>query len=153
VPAYVEEPLVNVERMAFVAALVRDPVRDGERLAEVLDTALFAYGDELPPDVPHAALDLGDCMLALYPVPPDEATSRAVWGGAYERPRCIALALSVPEQSTAERVLDHAEVVVHHCASALQHAILVDGVPFPVVLTDQLLAGDPRATRADQEER
>ncbi len=152
VPPFTAPPIVNVERMAFVAALVRDPVRDGERLAEVLDTALHAYGDELAPDVPHVALDLGDCMLALYPVPPDSATSRAVWGGVYERPRCIALALSVPEQSTAERVLEHAGVGVHHHA-ADGRAVLVDGLPFPVLLTDHLLAGDPRTTHTDREER
>jgi catechol 2,3-dioxygenase-like lactoylglutathione lyase family enzyme len=152
VPPFVDEPLVNVERMAFVAALVRDPVRDGQRLAEVLDTALFAYGDDLPPDVPHVGLDLGDCMLALYPVPPDEATSRAVWGGAHDRPRCIALGLSVAEQSLAERLLAEAGVVAHH-RGADGRAVLVEGVPFPVVLTDQLLVGDPRASRADRADR
>ena len=29
---------------------------------------------------------------------PTQATSRAVWGGAYERPRCLALGLSVADQ-------------------------------------------------------
>lgn len=153
VPPFVEPPLVDVERMAFVAALVRDPVADAQRLAEVLDTASYQYGDDLAPDVPHVALDLGDCMLALYPIPPDEATSRAVWGGAYDRPRCIALGLTVPEQPLAERVLADAGVAVHHRASALRHAVLVEELPFPVVLTDQLLVGDPRAVHTDQEDR
>jgi hypothetical protein len=152
VPPFVTEPVVNIDRMAFVAALVRDPVRDGDRLAEVLDTARFRYGDDLAPDVAHVGLDLGDCMLALYPIPPDEATSRAVWGGLYDRPRCIALGLSVADQPTAERALADAGVAVHHRA-ADGRAVLVDGLPFPVVLSDELLAGDPRARRADQEDR
>jgi hypothetical protein len=154
VPAFVAEPVVNVERMAFVGAIVRDPARDGERLAEVLDTTLVTgeHGDA--PDVAHCALDLGDCMLALYPIPDDAATSRAVWGGVYERPRCLALGLIVVDQGVAERALDAAGVPVHHRAGD-GRAVLVAGLPFPVVLTDQLLAGDPRTTTITriQEER
>jgi catechol 2,3-dioxygenase-like lactoylglutathione lyase family enzyme len=157
VPAFVEEPVVAVERMAFVGALVGDPARDGERLAEVLDTELVAYAHEDAVDVAHCALDLGDCMLALYPVPPDEATSRAVWGGAYERPRCLALGLTVADQGVAERALDGAGLPVHHRAGD-GRAVLVAGLPFPVVLADRLLPGDPRGAGHDpsahpQEER
>jgi catechol 2,3-dioxygenase-like lactoylglutathione lyase family enzyme len=157
VPAFVEEPLVDVEHMAFVGALVRDPAEDGERLAEVLDTALVTYdhGDAI--DVAHCALDLGDCMLALYPIPGDDATSRAVWGAVHARPRCLALGLTVADQALAERALAAAGVTVHHCATD-GRAVLVDGLPFPVVLTDRLLPGDPRRNGADtiarvQEER
>ena len=104
--------------MAFVGAIVRDPATDGERLAEVLDTGLIAYEHGDAVDVAHCALDLGDCLLALYPVPPDEATSRAVWGGAYERPRVPrARACTVADQDVAERALEAAGVAVHHRAS------------------------------------
>jgi hypothetical protein len=139
--------------MAFVGAVVRDPERDGEQLAEVLDTELVTYDHHDAVDVPHRALDLGDCLLALYPVPPDAATSRAVWGGVYERPRCLALGLSVADQDVSERALVDAGLPVHHRSSALHHAVLVDGLPFPVVLTDRLLGGDPRSTDSTQEER
>jgi hypothetical protein len=148
VPSFVVEPAVNVERMAFVGAIVRDPTADGARLAEVLDTALVTYEPRGAFDVPHCALDLGDCMLALYPIPPDDATSRAVWGDVYERPRCLALGVSVPDQRVAELALAEAGVDVHH-RTADERAVLVDGLPFPVVLTDSLLTGDPRT----QEER
>ncbi len=146
-PSFVEQPLLNVERMAFVGAIVRDPVADGERLAEVLDTDLVVYehGDDAPPDVPHCALDLGDCLLALYPIPPDAATSRSLWGGAYDRPRCLALGLTVVDLQLAERALAGAGVGVHHRVDALRHVVLLDGLPFPVVLTDRLLPGDPRS--------
>jgi hypothetical protein len=147
---FVEAPVVAVEHMAFVAALVADPRVDGRRLAEVLDTPLVDYGDGLGPDVPHAALDLGDCLLALYPL--DEATSREIWGGLHARPRCIALALSVVDQRVAERALAAEGVVVHH-RDADGRAVLVDGVPFPVVLTEALLPGDPRTAGPNQEER
>jgi catechol 2,3-dioxygenase-like lactoylglutathione lyase family enzyme len=148
VPPFVAEPVVSVERMAFVGAIVRDPVSDGERLAQVLDTALVAYEHGDAPDAAHCALDLGDCMLALYPIPPDEATSRAVWGGVYERPRCLALGLTVADQAVAERALDASGVPVHHRAGD-GSAVLVAGLPFPVMLNDQLLAGDPRTPQEE----
>jgi catechol 2,3-dioxygenase-like lactoylglutathione lyase family enzyme len=143
-PRFVDTPVVNVEHMAFVAAIVRDPARDGERLAEVLDTELATYASDAV-DAAQCALDLGDCMLALYPIPPDEATSRALWGGAYDRPRCLALGLSVADLGLAERALGDVEVTVHHRGSD-GRSVLVDGLPFPVVLTDRLLPGDPRRT-------
>jgi len=152
-PPHVEPPVVAVDRVAFVGALVRDPATDARRLAAVLDTAMVEYGDgtTLGADVPHAALDLGDCMLALYPVPPDEDASLAVWGGRHSRPRCLGLALSVVDQRVAERALAAEGVVVHH-RDADDRAVLVDGLPFPIVLTENLLPGDPRAAHPDQEE-
>jgi hypothetical protein len=143
VPEFVVEPLVNVARMAFVAALVRDPERDAARLAEVLDTDRIDYLHGGSPDRVHHALDLGDCLLALYPVPPDDATSQQVWAGAYDRPRCIALGLLVDDLGSAEALLADAGVAVHH-RTGDGHVILVDHLPFPVVLTDRLLGGDPR---------
>jgi catechol 2,3-dioxygenase-like lactoylglutathione lyase family enzyme len=148
---FTEPPVVAVDRMAFVAAVVADPVADGRRLAEVLDTELVDYGDGLGPDAPRVALDLGDSMLALYPLPPDEETSLAIWGGHHTRARCLALALSVVDQRVAERALAAEGVVVHH-RGADGRAVLVDGLPFPVVLTETLLPGDPRAAHPNQEE-
>lgn len=150
---FVAPPVVAVDRMAFVAALVRDPREDARRLAEVLDTAWFDYGDgpDLGPDVPAAALDLGDCMLALYPIPPDEATSRAVWGAHHERSRCIALALSVTDQGVAERALLAEAVGVHHRAGDGRLVLDPGALPFPIVLTEQLLSGDPRTPRTQED--
>jgi hypothetical protein len=112
----------------------------------VLDTAMFEYGDGdgLGADVPHAALDLGDCMLALYPIPADEQMSRDIWGGVHDRPRCIALALSVADQTIAVRALAAEGVTVHHRAGDGRVVLDPSALPFPVVLTEQLLPGDPR---------
>lgn len=149
VPSFVDEPVVDVERMAFVGALVRDPVVDGDRLAEVLDTDVVTYEHDGAFDVPHRALDLGDCMLALYPIPPDEATSIALWGAVYERPRCLALGLTVVEQGVAERALEAAALGVHHRTTD-GRAVYVGGLPFPVVLGDDVLPGDPRLARGKE---
>ncbi len=62
----------------------------------------------------------------------------------YDRPRCLALGLTVTDQGLAERSLDAVGVPVHHRAGG-ESAVLVDGLPFPVVLTEQLLTGDPRS--------
>jgi hypothetical protein len=150
---FVRPPVVNIERMAFVAALVRDPAADGRRLAEVLDTTLVEYGDAgaLGPDVAHAAVDLGDCMLALYPVPPDAAASRDIWGGRHDRPRCVALALSVAAQDVAERALAAEGVTVHHRAGDGRVVLDPRSLPFPVLLTEHLLPGDPRAPRSEED--
>jgi catechol 2,3-dioxygenase-like lactoylglutathione lyase family enzyme len=142
-PPFVVQPVVNVEHMSFVGALVADPVADAQRLAEVLDTDLELY-DADGPDVPYAGLSLGDCTLALYPLPPDEATSRALWGGHYRRPRCLSMGLTVADQRVAERALAEAGVPVHH-RTADGQAVLVEGLPFPVLLSESLLASDPRA--------
>jgi hypothetical protein len=146
----VEEPVVDVQHMAFVGAIVRDPVADGDRLAEVLDANIVTYehGDAL--DVPHRALDLGDCMLALYPIPPDAATSVALWGGVHERPRCLTLGLTARDQGVAERALDAASLTVHHRTND-GRAVYVDMLPFPVVLGDSLLPGDPRLARGKED--
>ena len=151
--SYVEPPVVAVELMAFVAALVRDPASDARRLAEVLDTAMFEYGDgdSLGADVPHATLDLGDCMLALYPVPADKQMSRDIWGGVHDRPRCIALALSVADQTIAERALAAEGVTVHHRAGDGRVVLDPSALPFPVVLTEHLLPGDPRTVTSQED--
>jgi hypothetical protein len=145
-PAVVVEPVIAVEHMAFVAALVRDPVADAARLAEVLDTDVVQYVAEAD-DVPHAALDLGDCMLALYPIPSTPERSTSIWGGEHDRPRCIALGLSATDLPTAEHLLaDAGQQVLHRTAGG---SVVLDPatLPFPVVLTDALLDGDPRARR------
>jgi hypothetical protein len=150
---FLQPPVLAIDRMAFVAALVRNPADDARRLAEVFDTALVEYGDagELGADVPFAALDLGDCMLALYPVPADEAVSRRVWGGHHGRPRCIALALSVADQGVAERALATEGVPVHHRAADARVVLDPGALPFSVVLTEQLLPGDPRTSRSQED--
>ena len=81
VPVFVVLPVVNVELHGLRR---RAGARSRARRRAARRGARHRPGGLRPrtaPDVPHFALDLGDCMLALYPVPPDETTSRAVWGG------------------------------------------------------------------------
>jgi catechol 2,3-dioxygenase-like lactoylglutathione lyase family enzyme len=117
------DPVVGVERLAFVGALVRDPHADAKRLAEVLDLPVTFHAD----GAPHggaivAAVSLRDCSLALSPLE----------GSGQDRPRVHSLGLLVRDLPAAEAAL------ANETTGAL---------PFPTVLTDGLLPGDPRGER------
>jgi methylmalonyl-CoA/ethylmalonyl-CoA epimerase len=114
------EPVVGVDRLAFVGAVVRDPHGDAKRLAEVLDLPVtFDAGDDPHRGAIVAGVSLGDCSLALSPLE----------GSGQERPRVLSLGLLVHDLEAAEAAL-----AVEATSS----------LPFPIVLTDRLLPGDPR---------
>jgi hypothetical protein len=142
-PPFAAPPLVVPERVAFVGALVADPVGDADRLAEVLDTRATVLDGDAAPDRPHATVDLGDCVLALYPIPPVDASER-IWGARHERPRCLSLGLSVADLAVAEAALGAAGVHVQHRTADGALVLPPSVCTFPVVLTDRLLEGDPR---------
>ena len=66
------EPVVDVRHFAFVGAVVDDPAAAAEHLGRVLDTGLTTFAGDGPVDTPRAGVDLGDCTLALYPMPSAE---------------------------------------------------------------------------------
>jgi hypothetical protein len=68
-----------------------------------------------------------------------------VWGAVHNRPRCLALALTVDDVAAASRALHDAGVGVHHRSPDGSLVLDPAHLPFPVVLTDHLLPGDPRA--------
>lgn len=126
-PAFVAPPVVTIAAMAYVAAVVQDPVADGERLAAVLDTDLTTSDDGV-------VLALGDCSLLLEPL------------GDESRPRCVALGLVVDDLGEAERALLEAQVKPITAAGYL--LLGPPDLPFPVRLVDRLLVGDPRRSSA-----
>ena len=69
----------------------------------------------------------------------------------HERPRCVALALTVADLGVAERVLGAEGVDVHHRAGDGRVVLDPSVLPFPVVLTEQLLPGDPRTPTAQED--
>jgi Glyoxalase/Bleomycin resistance protein/Dioxygenase superfamily len=141
IPAFTVEPVVDVPRLAFVAAVTNDPVADAERLASVLDTDLAVLDDHRRPDRPWATVALGDCALALYPLVAD------VWGQPVDRPRCIAMGLQVEDLGDSERRLAAVEVRASAHPDDGTAVLLPPAVPFPIVLVDRLLPGDPRSAR------
>jgi catechol 2,3-dioxygenase-like lactoylglutathione lyase family enzyme len=136
-------PLVPIERLAFVTAMVREPARDGERLAEILGTSATQIADSNAPDNIEAVLSLGDCSLALIALG-DATTSLARWGVVYDRPRVHGIGLLVDDIDSALHVLAGVGIGAHRRTDAF---VVLDplALPLPVMLCDRLLPGDPRS--------
>jgi hypothetical protein len=135
--------VIEPRSVAFVAALVHDPVADGAHIAGMLGTECVVL-DASAPDMPSAVVTLGDCVLALHRLPSTEEESRSMWGGASDRPRCLALGLVIDDLVESVRALGGSGLSVHHrCRDG---AVILDAgqLPFPVVLRETLLPGDPR---------
>ena len=143
-PPFALEPVVRPTRVAFVGAIVDDPVSAAWHLGEVFDTEVSILAVDGPADKPRAAIALGDCVLALYAIPSSPLESHHVWGAVYDRARCLALGLVVDDVGAAERALGDAGVGVHHRVNDGSVVLGPVGLPFPVLLTDHLLPGDPR---------
>jgi hypothetical protein len=137
--------VIAVSQVAFVGAVVTDPAGAAARLGAVLDTP-FTLLEDGAADQAHATVDLGDCVLALYPLLAPEA-SVACWGAVHPRPRCLSLGLVARDLAGAVHALGDAGVAGHHRAG--DGAVVLDPATtasMPVVLTDRLLPGDPRAS-------
>ena len=127
---------------AFVGALVDDPVAWAGRFAELLGTTVTFEHADAPPGTPAAGVSLGDCTLALYPLPGDD--SRALWGRTYERPRTHLLALRVEDLGAATDALHRAGITIVRWGGDL---VVLDPAAtggVQIALTDALLPGDPR---------
>lgn len=125
-------PMLHVGRLAFVAAVVADPARAAAELAAVIGTAATDLDDHAGP---AAAVGLGDCTLALFPL------DSAAFGG-HDRPRFVAIALEVDDFDQAAADLAAHDVSVRE---AVGPGALVDvPAPIAVMLWPGLLPGDPR---------
>jgi catechol 2,3-dioxygenase-like lactoylglutathione lyase family enzyme len=134
--------LVPVTHHAWVGAVVEDPRGAANRLAALLGTAVTFDHREAAPGHPLAGVSLGDCTLALHPLP--ETDGPALWGRSYDRPRAHLLALRVDDLRGAVSTLEDAGVApvrTAHDLIVLDPAV-TGGVQ--TALTDTLLPGDPR---------
>jgi hypothetical protein len=144
-PPFTVEPVVRPRHVAYVAAIVTDPAATAAHLGDVLDTDSSVLDRDAAPDAVAATVDLGDCTLALFPAPPSAAESERVWGAVHDRPRCVALALTVDDVPSAVDALHDAGVGVHHRNGDGSLVLAPANLPLPLVVTDGLLPGDPRA--------
>jgi catechol 2,3-dioxygenase-like lactoylglutathione lyase family enzyme len=143
VPDHTRPPALDVIQLAFVGAVVDDPVGDARRLAALMATPVTFERPDAPLGEPVAGVSVGDCSLALYRLEP--ATSEATWGRMHDRPRISLLAVRVPDLDEARRALDAAGAAVlrRTSASLILDPATTAGVELAVV--DELLAGDPRS--------
>jgi hypothetical protein len=142
-PPRVEQPVLDVQRMAFGGAVVADPVAAAQRLATLFGHGVTFVDESAPPGWPVAGVSMGDMTLALYPIP-DPSTSAQLWGWTYERAQTCNLGLCVADLATAHRSLIDAGVAVLRvdARSIVIGPDQTGGVTLVVV--DELLPGDPR---------
>ena len=134
--------LAPVTQHAFVGALVDDPLAWAGRFAELLGTTVTFTRADAEPGHPAAGVSLGDCTLALYPLPGDGG--RALWGHTYERPRTHLLALRVDDLEAATDALHRAGITIVRWEGGL---VVLDPAAtggVQIALTGSLLPGDPR---------
>jgi hypothetical protein len=135
-------PPVPVTHHAFVGALVEEPRRVADRLADLAGTDVTFEDGAAGPDRPAAGVALGDCTLALFALPGAEADE--LWGRPYERPRTHLLALRVDDRADAERTLGELGVRILRSDETLGVVDPTDTGGVQIALTDTLLPGDPR---------
>ncbi len=135
--------LAPATQHAFVGALVDDPLAWADTFATLLGTTVTFTETGARPGQPMAGVSLGDCTLALYPLPGDDGP--ALWGRPYERPRTHLLALRVDDLPAATDALTHAGItaVRREADLVVLDPAATGGVQ--VALTGSLLPGDPRA--------
>jgi hypothetical protein len=138
-PSQVLAPAVQ---HAFVGALVDDPIARASTFATLLGTTVTFEDATAPPGHPMAGVSLGDCTLALFPLPGDE--SHTLWGRPYGRPRTNLLALRVDDLGAATDALHRAGITIVRWDGDL---VVLDPAAtggVQIALTGSLLPGDPR---------
>jgi catechol 2,3-dioxygenase-like lactoylglutathione lyase family enzyme len=134
--------LAPTTQHAFVGALVDDPLAWADRFAALLGTTVTFEHADAAPGHPMAGVSLGDCTLALFPLPGDDG--RALWGRTYERARTHLLALRVDDLGAATDALHQAGITIVHWEGGL---VVLDPAAtggVQIALTGSLLPGDPR---------
>ena len=144
-PPLTQPPVVAVTHQAFVGAVVEDPGRAARRLAGLLGTAVVYEDPGTDATSPHAAVSLGDCVLALYPLT-DPDTAEALWGRRHDRPGICALGLRVDDLAAACAALAAVDVHTRWDSDAARFLDRSETGGIEVVLVDSLLPGDPRVT-------
>jgi hypothetical protein len=135
--------VLDPEYFAYVGAVVHEPREVARQLAELFETDSTDLSNEGRADAPGASVSVGDCSIALFPMPePDQASS--IWGARCDRPRFVSMAVTTSDSERARSSLDAAG---YHPSATLADGSLVfhgQALPFPIIVTDGLLPGDPR---------
>jgi hypothetical protein len=133
--------LLDPEHFAWVGAVVEDPAATAQRLGDMFGTGFVMLEGSGRDDSPAAMIPVGDCSIALFPMPDREPP---LWGMHIERPRFVAMAVTVGDVDAARRRLEGGGYKI---SSRLADGSLVihgQRLPFPIVVADGLLPGDPR---------
>lgn len=139
------EPLVDVQRIASVGALVPDAAATFARLQELWPAPVLFHEPGASPDRPVAGLGTGDCVFELYQAPAADQAAK-VWGSLPPQPRVHLLGLRVPDLTAAGRALEGAGVHILR-GDPRDGAIVTrpeDTLGMVISWTDRDLPNDPR---------
>jgi hypothetical protein len=137
------EPLLEVHEMAWVSALVADPIAVGERLAELFGTEVLRRVPDAGPGEVGALVSLVDNVLVLVRLP-EGGVSRAEWGQDVSRARFHAHSLRVPDLVAASAALADAGIAVREGGPEGSVLVDPDACVLPTYLVEALLPEDPR---------
>ncbi len=143
-PDLVKPPLLDVIEIAFAGCVVADPRADARRLAELCGTAVTFVDEAAEPGHPVAGISIGDCTLALFPLPESEHASHDLWAWAYARPQAANLGLRVESVDRAADALAGAGVAITRRDSRM---VVIDPAAtggVTLVLVEARLPSDPR---------
>src|SRR5205814_5645570 len=137
-----QPPVVPARQYAFVTAIVHDPRAVAERLALLLGTEVLRLRERAGPDQVAAIVSLVDCLLLLFPMPPEGASDR-LWGSDIRRNRFHAHGLRVDDVTEAMARLESRGVRAN---ATIDGMVFLDpaALPVPTFLVQNLLADDPR---------
>ncbi|MCY4256950.1 MAG: hypothetical protein OXE04_01485 [bacterium] len=136
------DPVVPVLQYAFVTAVVQDPLRVAERMADVFGTEVLRSNANASSDEIAAVVSLGDCALVLFGLP-DAGHSQQLWGSDITRNRFHAHGLRV--DNLPEALAKLAEQGVEPTAQIGGMAYFgPSALPLPTFVVGELLPEDPR---------
>jgi len=141
-PAFVVEPVLAVDTIAFVGAVVADPIAWAETFAEPFGLTETFRRSSAPPGQPVVGLAAPDAMVALFALPGD--ASGALWGAHHERARFHALGVGVADLDAAIAALTAARVDVLWRDDELAVVDPAAAGDVCLVLVGGRLTGDPR---------
>jgi len=142
-PDYTVEPLLDVRTHAFVGAVVADPIEWAKHYGPLFGLRESFRDPGADPGEPMVGLAAPDCILALYRLP--GADGMELWGTDHPRARFHVLGLGVGDLDAAADALAQAGVgTVRRTSSSVVIDPHATG-DVPLVITSQLLPGDPRS--------
>ena len=142
-PEFLRSPVLDVTELAFVGAVVEEPLVDARRLAELFGTEITFERPDAPPGALMSGVSLGDCTLALSARVADDA-SLALWGRTFDRPRVSLLAVRVRDLDAARSALADADVDVLDERSGMLVLDPSTTADVEIAVVADLLPGDPR---------
>ncbi len=150
-PPFKCEPLIDVPRVAYFGALVRDPAAVAKRFEELWAPPVLFEEDSGDPAQAVLGFSLVDAALTLFRLPASEEEMRRLWGPLAFRPRVHLMALRVYDLEKTADVLRREGIRILRGEPAQGELITHPDDTAGILLawTDRDLPRDPRGPLRD----